>query len=128
MKKNIITSMLFGILFFSCSRSEIAGLEPDLVKPVIKIEYPLDIPVLPKGYPLCMKFLVKDNQSLATVWIEVNDGHGFRKEYIPFTRSMEVIEKYFAPDGVSGELLARFFATDQSGNSSSAEIRFVMDN
>lgn len=94
----------------------------------MKIEYPLDVPELPLGYPLCMKVLIKDNRDLSTVWLEVNDGTGYRKEYIPVTRSLEIIEKYFSPVGASGAFKAKFFAMDQAGNTSSAEINFVINN
>ncbi len=104
-------------------------MDADITKPDIKVVYPIEIYEIPQGYPLCMKVLVSDDKSLATVWLEVNDGTGFKKEYaIPPGRSIEIIEKYNAPAGVRGELAAKFFATDESGNTSSREIRFVLNN
>ncbi len=127
MKKLLFILFISG--FLACSKSQVSyDPERDITKPIMKIEYPLDVPVLPRGYPLCMKVLIKDNQSLSTVWLEINDGNGYRKDYLPITRSMEIVEKYFAPQGISGEFLARFFAMDEAGNTSIAEIRFVMNN
>jgi len=117
-----------SIFFISCSRSASTGLEAHLTNPLIKIVYPQDVPVLPAGFPLCIKVQISDNGSLANVWVEVTDGHGYRKDYPVNGRSIEIIEKYIAPAGVTGDLTANFFAIDESGNTSMHAVKFVMDN
>jgi hypothetical protein len=72
--------------------------------------------------------MIKDNVSLSKVWLEVNDRAGFRKEYEIPGRMMAATEKYTAADGTRGQLLAKFFAIDESGNLNSAEITFSVSN
>lgn len=80
------------------------------------------------GDPLCMKVLITDNKSLMNVWLQVSDGQGFKKEYAVSGRSIDIIEKYIIPAGVIGNLVAKFFAIDETGNMSSEEIKFVVNN
>lgn len=126
MKKPFYSYFILAFFLISCAKD--IATETDTTKPEIKIVYPLDEPVLPAGYPLCMKVLIGDNKSLANVWLEVTDGHGFKKEYDIPGRSLEIIEKYIAPAGVSGNLIAKFFAMDEIGNLNSAEIKFTLNN
>ena len=100
----------------------------DIIKPGIKIDYPLDQPVIPAGYPLCMKVLIHDNKNLSSVWLEINDGYGFKKEYNISGQSMEIIEKYIALDGGNRDMIAKFFAMDETGNLSFEEIKFTVSN
>ena len=126
MKKCLLFFFVIALLFISCTKE--ATYDTDNVKPVIKVIYPTDNPIIPAGYPLCMKVLINDAQNLSTVWLEITDGHGFKKEYTVNGRSTEIIEKYTAPAGVSGNMVAKFFATDEAGNSSSEEIKFAVNN
>jgi len=126
MKKLFTYHFIFILLFISCTKEII--IEADTTKPEIKVVYPLDKPIIPAGYPLCMKVLISDNKNLLTVWLEITGGHAFKKEYIIPGRSMEIIEKYTAPAGVSGNLIAKFFAMDEAGNLSSEEIKFSVNN
>ena len=126
MKKLFSYHFILILLFISCTKDIIA--ETDATKPEIKVVYPLDKPEIPAGYPLCMKVLISDNKNLLTVWLEITDGHAFKKEYIIPGRSMEIIEKYTAPAGVSGNLIAKFFAMDEVGNLSSEQIKFSVNN
>ena len=126
MNKSFYSYFILAFFLISCAKD--ITTETDTIKPEIKIVYPLDEPVIPAGYPLCMKVLIGDNKSLASVWLEVTDGHGFKKEYNIPGRSIEIIEKYIAPAGVSGNLIAKFLAMDETGNLSSAEIKFAVNN
>jgi hypothetical protein len=125
--KKYISLLLFSVVILaSCSKQ--AAYEKDITKPEIEVVYPLDKPVIAPGDPLCMKVLISDDKSLASVWLIVNDGKGFRKEYALPGRSMEIIEKYYAPAGVYGNLTATFYAADEAGNTSSRELLFVVNN
>jgi len=124
MKKCLFFTVLF--LFIACTKEEVH--EVDNVKPIIKIVYPTDSPTIPVGYPLCMKVLISDTQNLSIVWLEINDGHGFKKEYTVNGKSIEIIEKYTPPPGITGNLVAKFFATDETGNMSFEEIKFGVSN
>ena len=126
MKRYFPFSIIICLIIFACTRE--AAIEPDTAKPEIKVVYPLDVPELPQGFPLCMRWMVTDNTSLAAVWMEINDGSGFRKEYPLTGKSIEVTEKYYAPAGISGNFKASFFATDEAGNTASGEIKFVLNN
>ena len=114
------------IVIVSCTKE--AKYEPDTVKPTIKVEYPTDNPKLNAGEPLCMKVLISDDKSLANVWLQINDGNGFLKEYPVSGRSIDIIEKYTAPPGSNGSLIAKYFATDEAGNMSTEEIKFSVNN
>jgi hypothetical protein len=111
---------------FSCAKETVT--EKDTVKPEIKVIYPLDLPRLPQGYPLCLSLVIADNKSLYSVSMEVNDGSGFTKEYPLTGRSIGITEKYYAPPGASGSFSATFIAMDDAGNISSKEIKFVLNN
>lgn len=126
MKRYFSFAVLITIIFLSCSKESVY--EKDTVNPEIEVVYPLDKPVIAAGDPLCMKVLISDDKSLASVWLQVSDGKGFRKEYSLPGRSMEIIEKYYAPAGVYGNLTATFFATDEAGNTASRQILFVINN
>ena len=126
MKKYLLFFFVIYSLFISCTKE--AAYDVDNVKPVIKVIYPTDNPIIPAGYPLCMKILISDTRNLSTVWLEIIDGYGFKKEYTVNGRSIEIIEKYTAPAGVSGNLIAKFFATDDAGNLNSEEIKFAVNN
>ena len=128
MKKTFPVLLFIGLFLISCSKNASTGLEADITNPLIKVVYPRDIPVLPAGFPLCIKVQVTDNRSLANVWVEITDGHGYRKDYPVNGKSIEITEKYIAPAGVTGDLTANFFATDESGNTSTHAVKFVMDN
>ena len=41
---------------------------------------------------------------------------------------MEIIEKYIAVEGVNSGMIAKFFAMDETGNLSSEEIKFTVNN
>ena len=99
MKRSFYTYFILICSFISCTKESIT--ETDIIKPEIKIVYPLDRPVIPAGYPLCMKVLIHDNESLSSVWLEINDGYGFKKVYDIPGQSLEIIEKYIAVDGSS---------------------------
>jgi len=114
------------MFFISCTKQSLC--EKDEVNPKIEVLYPIDNPVIRAGEPLCMKVLIRDNQSLMNVWLQVNDGHGFKKNYPVIGMSMEINEKYIAPVGVKGNLSAKFFAMDEVGNFSSQEIKFAVNN
>jgi hypothetical protein len=126
MKKYLSCVVVILLITLSCTK--VAMYEPDTVKPVIKVFYPLDNPAIDQGYPLCMKVLITDNRSLVDVWLLIDDGHGFKKTYPVTGRSIEIIEKYTAPADTRGQLSAWFYATDDAGNMSAEEIRFVMNN
>ena len=126
MKRSFYTYFILIILIISCTKD--VTTETDIIKPEIKIVYPLDIPVIPSGYPLCMKILIHDNKNLSSVWLEINDGTGFKKKYDIPGQSMEVIEKYIAVDGIKREMIATFSAMDETGNLSSEEIKFTVSN
>ena len=126
MKRSFYTYFILICSFISCTKESIT--ETDIIKPEIKIVYPLDKPVIPAGYPLCMKVLIHDNKSLSSVWLEINDGYGFKKVYDIPGQSMEIIEKYIAVDGFSKDMIAKFFAMDETGNLSSEEIKFTVNN
>lgn len=126
MKKHLSIFVFAVSLFFSCTRQAIH--EPDKVKPQIKVIYPSDNPVIPAGFPLCIQVMITDNISLSKVWLQINDGAGFKKEYEIPGRMMSVTEKYTATPGTSGQLVAKFFALDEGGNSTSEEIRFTVNN
>jgi hypothetical protein len=124
--KHFLPILAFMTLFNSCTKQ--LKHEQDLTKPVIKVDYPTDRPKINGGDPLCMKVLISDNKSLASVWLEVNDGNGFKKEYFIPGRSLDIIEKYTAPTAVNGHLIATFFATDEAGNITSEKIEFRVNN
>ena len=127
--KKIFTAAILSCIFFSgCTKQDNTGIEADVSAPAIKVYYPLDVPVLPQGFPLCMKVLVTDNRSLSAVWLEINDGYGYKVDYPLTGKSIEITEKYTATAGINGELVAKFFATDEAGNTSSREIKFFMNN
>ncbi len=126
MKKFLLSFFIIALLFISCTKE--ATHHTDNVKPVIKVIYPTDNPILPAGYPLCMKVLISDAESLSTVWLEITDGYGFKKDYTVNAKSLEIIEKYTAPAGVTGNMIAKFTAVDVAGNISSEEIKFEVNN
>jgi len=126
MKKSFYSYFILAFLFISCAKD--MATETDKTKPVIKIVYPLDKPVIPAGYPLCMKVLIHDNKNLSAVWLEINDGNGFTKKYHIPGQSMEIIEKYIAMDVVNRDMTAKFFAMDETGNLNSEEIKFTVNN
>ena len=126
MKRSFYTCFILTILFISCTRE--LTTKTDIIKPEIKIVYPVDDPVIPAGYPLCMKVLIHDDKNLSSVWLEINDGHGFKKKYDTPGQSMEIIEKYIAVDGVNKDMTAKFFAMDETGNLSAEEIKFTVSN
>ena len=126
MKRAFYTHFILIILIISCTRN--LTTKTDIIKPEIKIVYPFDNPVIPAGYPLCMKVLIHDNKNLSSVWLEINDGYGFKKEYNISGQSMEIIEKYIAVDGISRDMIAKFFARDETGNLSVEEIKFTVSN
>jgi len=126
MKK--LLCLYFSIVLFVASCTKQSTYEQDTIKPKIEVVYPIDDPVIRSGDPLCMRVLISDNKSLMNVWLQVSDGNGFKKEYTIPGRSMDIIEKYIAPAGVNGNLVAKFFATDEAGNMSSQEINFAVNN
>ena len=126
MKKSFYPYFILAFLFTSCAKD--VTTETDIIKPEIKIVYPIDKPVIPAGYPLCMKVFIHDNKNLSSVWLEINDGNGFTKKYDIAGQSMEIIEKYIAVDGGSREMIAKFFAMDETGNLNSEEIKFTVNN
>ena len=128
MNKLCSALIIIGIFFISCSKPASSGYEADVTKPLIKVFYPLDIPVLQQGVPLCIKVLVSDDRNLSKVWMEVTDLGSYRKDFPVTGKSFVILEKYTVREGATGELSANFFAIDQSGNTSSREIKFVMDN
>jgi len=126
MKRSFSTYFILIISFISCTKEIVT--ETDIIKPEIKIVYPLDKPVIPAGYPLCMKVLIHDNKNLLFVWLEINDGYGFKKKYDIPGQSIEIIEKYIAVDCGNRDMIAIFFAMDETGNLSSEEIKFTVKN
>ena len=126
MKKDLSIFGIIILFFVSCTKQAINI--PDIVQPEIKVVYPSDNPVIPAGFPLCMQVMITDNISLSKVWMQVNEGTGFKKEYEIPGRMMSVTEKYTAAPGTSGQLVAKFFALDEGGNLSSAEIKFTVNN
>ena len=126
MKKLFYTYVVLILSILSCKKD--ITTETDILKPEIKIVYPLDNPIIPAGYPLCMKVLIHDNKNLSSVWLEVNDRNGFKKKYDIPGQSMEIIEKYIAVGGVNSDMIAKFFAMDETGNLSSEEIKFTLNN
>jgi hypothetical protein len=54
-------------------------------------------------------------RNLSSVWLEINDGYGFKKKYDIPGQSIEIIEKYIAVDGGSRDMIANFFAVDETG-------------
>lgn len=124
--KNNLLLFAFLILIVSCTKE--TRYKQDTIKPTIEVDYPTDRPQINAGDPLCMKILISDNKSLANVWLEINDGNGFKKEYSITGRSLDIIEKYTAPASFTGNLIARFVATDEAGNISTEEIGFSVNN
>jgi len=125
MKKYFLI-IVIGWSFITCTKATFC--EADSMKPEIQVVYPIDNPTIRAGDPLCMKVLISDNKSLMNVWLQVSDGHGFKKEYSIPGRSMDIVEKYIAPVGVNGNLIAKFFAMDEAGNLSSEDIKFAINN
>src|SRR5688500_16740148 len=128
MNKLFSVLLIIGLFFISCSKQASSGYEADVTRPLIKVFYPLDTPVLQQGVPLCIKLLVSDDKNLSKVWMEVTDWSGYRKEFPVIGKSIIIIEKYSVREDATGELSANFFAIDESGNTTSYEIKFVMDN
>lgn len=126
MKKILGVILVTNLLVLACTKD--ASPEPDILSPSIKVVYPLDIPQLPQSFPLCMKVQITDDRKLSTVWLEIDDGTGFRKDYPVTGKSLEIVEKYIAPPEKSGAFVAKFYAADESGNSAMQEIRFVLNN
>ena len=126
MKKYLLSSYVFALLFISCTKE--ATHDVDKVNPVIEVIYPTDKPIIPAGYPLCMKVLISDTRNLSTVWLEITGGYGFKKEYTVNAKSLEIIEKYTAPPGVTGNMIAKFTAIDEAGNISVEEIKFTVND
>lgn len=126
MKKRLSIFGIIILFFVSCTKD--AKYEPDIVKPEIKVAYPTDNPIIPAGFPLCVQVNISDNVSLSKVWLQINDGAGFKKDYDIPGRMMSITEKYTAPAGTSGQLVAKFFAMDEGGNMSSQEIKFIVNN
>ena len=126
MKKYLLSFFATALLLISCTKEATDNI--DDVKPVINVIYPTDNPIIPAGYSLCVKVLITDTERLSTVWLEITDGYGFKKEYTANTKSLEIIEKYTAPPGVTGNLVAKFTAVDEAGNISAEEIRFSVNN
>jgi hypothetical protein len=126
MRKLYCVSLAVLLVITSCTK----GLfyEQDTMKPKIEIVYPLDEPVVRAGDPLCMKVLINDDKSLMNVWLQVFGGNEFRKDYTVSGRSIDITEKYIVPPGVNGNMVAKFFAMDETGNTCSAEIKFVVNN
>jgi hypothetical protein len=124
--RNLFIFILIISSVLSCTKQ--SAPEKDTMKPEIKVIYPLDIPQLPPGYPLCLSLVIADNKSLYAVRMEINDGSGFIKEYPLAGRSIGITEKYYARPGASGNFSATFFAMDDAGNTSSKEIKFVLNN
>lgn len=124
--RNLFFAIVSLSFIVSCSKKGVY--KPDTIKPEISVVYPSDNPILPPGFPLCMQVMISDNVSLSKVWLEVNDGTGFKKEYEVRGRIMSVTEKYTAETGTKGQLVARFFAQDEGGNSNSVEIKFAVNN
>lgn len=124
------TAVVFASFFFllSCSKQAADVSQPDLSKPKIKLIYPQDVPVLPPGFPLCIKVQVSDDSDLSAVWMEIDDGNGYRRNFTVTGKSIEIIEKYTAPAGVTGEFTAKFFAIDETGNESSLAVKFFVEN
>lgn len=122
--KQIAFVIIFALLF-SCSKNN--EITKDISAPVIRIQYPLDNPVLPKGFPLCIKAVISDDRNLASVTFEVSDG-SLSKEYIPSTRYFDVIEKHVVDPTLSGQFTATFKAMDEAGNISSVSIPFSINN
>jgi hypothetical protein len=122
MKRYFSFAVLITIIFLSCTKESVY--EKDISKPEIEVVYPNDKPVINTGDPLCIKVQISDDKSLVSVWLQVNDGQGFKKDYPITGRSIEIIEKYYTPGGIKGQLTAKFFATDEAGNTGTAEILF----
>ena len=125
-RKHLSIFVIAISFFVSCTRN--AVYEPDTIKPQIKVIYPSDNTNIAPGFPLCMQVMISDNISLSKVWSQINDGTGFKKEYEIPGRMMSVTEKYTALPGTTGQLVAKFFALDEGGNSISEEIKFMVNN
>ena len=125
-RKHLSIFVIVISFFASCTRN--AVYEPDTIKPQIKVIYPSDNPSIAPGLPLCMQVMISDNISLSRVWLQINDGMGFKKEYEIPGRIMSVTEKYIALPTTNGQLVAKFFALDEGGNSISEEIKFIVNN
>ena len=126
MRKLLCLYLSIVVITSSCTKG--STYEQDIIKPKIEVVYPLDNPVMRSGDPLCMKVLISDNKSLMSVWLQVSDGNGFKKDYTVPGRSIDIIEKYIIPSGVNGNMVAKFFAMDEAGNMSSEEIKFMVNN
>lgn len=124
--KKYLLFILIILFFISCAKE--VNFEMDIKKPKIEVVYPIDNPVMRSGDPLCIKVLISDNKSLANVWVTINDGQGFKKEYSIPGRSIEIIEKYIVPQNLHGNFTASYFAIDDAGNSTSEEINFTVNN
>jgi hypothetical protein len=124
--KKLLSLIIIFLFFISCTKD--GNYETDIVKPKIEVAYPIDNPVMRSGDPLCIKVLISDNKSLMNVWLQVNDGHGFKKDYAITGRSIDIIEKYIIPAGSNGNFSAKYFAIDEEGNLSSEEIKFTVNN
>jgi hypothetical protein len=124
--KKLLSIIIIFLFFISCTKD--GNYEADIAKPKIEVAYPIDNPVMRSGDPLCIKVLVSDNKSLANVWLQVNDGNGFKKDYAITERSMDIIEKYIIPENINGNFIAKYFAMDEAGNLSTEEIKFSVNN
>lgn len=126
MKKHLSIVCIIIIFLASCTKQ--TSHQRDLEKPEIRVVYPSDNPMIPSGFPLCMQVMISDNTSLSKVWLQINDGTGFKKEYDIPGRMMSIIEKYTTSPSTSGQLIAKFLAMDEGGNLSAEEIRFTVNN
>jgi hypothetical protein len=126
MKRFFISYFILILFFVACAKHE--TIEQDTVKPKIEVVYPLDNPTIRSGDPVCMKVLISDNKSLMSVWLQIGDGTGFKKDYSIPGRSLDIVEKYIVPAGIGGNFTATYFAVDEVGNMSSQEIKFAINN
>ncbi len=128
MKWLLRMAMAFTICGISCTK-DAATL--DVTKPEIKIIYPLDIPNLIAGQPLCLKSIVKDNFQVTVVHWEIFDNQAkkqvYQEEFRPAGKIFVLEAKYLIPSAWIGGHHVKIFATDLSGNAASAEIPFVVN-
>jgi hypothetical protein len=124
--KKYLSFIIIIFLCISCTKE--SNYEADIVKPKIEVIYPIDDPVMRSGDPLCIKVLISDNKSLMNVWLTINDGQGFKKDYVIPGRSMDIIEKYIIPADINGNFIAKYSAMDEAGNLSTEEIKFSVNN
>jgi Domain of unknown function (DUF4625) len=128
MKWPLIISLALISCCITCSKDYQTE---DASKPEIEIIYPLDVPKLIPGQPLCLKAIIKDNRQITKVSWEIIDNSVnillHREEFRLQEKSFVLESKYLIPDAWNGEHDVKIIATDQTGNTTFVKIPFQVN-